>query len=215
MADELDRVIDNESQYGQDTVVIDVPVSPYQNTLLPLESGRGAIRFVFKKLSVEDTLLIEKLSYTTNLIDNKIDVSACDYHIYRKLLLRRCLLWFGDKEIRRNGGWVIKEDWDWILKTNAMILNAAIDGFEAESTLSGDDEKRIDRQASLLFGSEHNKITNPEPSISMYCTLASIWDKFGITVETLSKMSNADYMKIRAVLAKEAEMMKREAKKHG
>ena len=42
MADDIDRLVDNEARYGQNTVIVKVPVSAYQNTYLP-EIGRAHV----------------------------------------------------------------------------------------------------------------------------------------------------------------------------
>jgi len=212
MADDIDRLVDNEARYGQNTVIVKVPVSAYQNTYLPVDNGEGALSCVFRKMTIDDSLLLEKLSFTEKT-ENNMDMSFCDFNVYRKLMLRRCLLVFGEKELERENGWVTKDDWHRLLRINAMVLCSVLNEFESVSSVTEEEEQRIDRQAGILFGSDNSRVMNPVPSMSMYCTLAAIWDKFGISLDDLKKMDNSDYLKIRQILSKEVETMKREAKR--
>lgn len=209
----VDQIVDNEAQYGQDTVSVRVYVSPYQKTYLPVEEGGEAFECVFKAMTIDDGMALDKLAFTKKTTEKKIDISSVDYFTYRMLLLRKNLLVFGGFIPERNNGWIVKDSWEKIKKTNAMILNSILTEYELTTMMGEDEEALLDRQAGILFSTDNGKVMNPAPGVSMYCTLSSIWDKFGISLETLKYMRSSDYAKIRAVMSKESEIMRRDAKK--
>jgi hypothetical protein len=206
----VDDIINAECKYGSDTCLIKTHASLYQNILLPDSDGNIEIKAVFNKMTVHDSLTLDRLSYSKQDNDN---ISSIDYTVYRSLLLRRCLISLDENVFERKNGWIVEEDWNKIKNYNAMILNHIMYEFEMTTVLTEEEESQIERQSVALFGTDAGKVNNPNPSISMYCTLLSVWDKFGLNIETLKSMKNSDYLKIREIMSKEAEINKRNSKK--
>ena len=211
MADNYDKVINNESEYGNDKVVVKVNVSPYQGFYLPDNQGKESIVSVWNKMTIEDSMVIEKMSFQFKTI-GQVDASGIDYIAYRSILFRRNLCAIEDFWPERKNGWIVEKDWNRIKTFNAMILNSMLSDYEMTTIMSEEDEKLIDRQSVTLFGSENGRVANPHPAVSMYCLLSGIWEKFGLDITKIKQMRQEDYSKIRAVMAKESEIMKRNLK---
>lgn len=205
---EVNQLINDEARYGSGTVVIRMPVSEFQGFFLPNREGSITIKAVFKKMTVQDSMIIDKLSFQ-NKTFNGIDVSGMDYLTYRNLIVRRCLISIDDVEVKRNNEWMVEEDWNKIKKMNAMVLNSLISEFEYLTVIAEEENALIGKQASTLFGQDNGKVLNPHPAIAMYCTLSSIWDKFGLDIDSMKNMFYDDYLKIKAVMNRESEIMKK------
>lgn len=212
MIAEADTAINDMTAYGKDAVVIRIPVVRYQNIILPASTSETISVFIFNRMNMEDELEISRYAYVFQKNAMGIDVSETDFNLYRYLTMRRMLVSIDDWECGRNAGWIVKEDWERVISMNGMLLNQALSAYENSQNLTDEESAILARQASIIFGSDNGKVMNPIHGLSLYCTLTAIWEKLGLGVDSLKAMRHDDYARIRSVMEKEAEAMKRENK---
>jgi len=212
MVDNIEQLINDETEYGS-CIVIRMNLSNKTGVWLPCSNGETEIIACFKKMTVEDNLIIESLSFENKTSKNGINISSSNYLIYKTLLIRRLLLKINDFVPERKNDWIIEKDWIRIKKCNAMILNTLINEYEVKLMKSEDDMKIVERQSSILFGSDNGRVLNPHPSISMYCMLGSIWEKFGLDISKLKNMSFDNYLCLKQIMSIETEQQRKKFKK--
>jgi hypothetical protein len=209
---DIDPVIDDVAEYGENNVVVRVPYLKYQNVLIPAKESSDVCMMVFRRMTVSDGLELERHAFLFRKNNENIDISGIDHTLYRYLLLRRTLLRIDNEELPRRNGWVLGERWKGIKNMNGAILGYALSQYESLIFASNDEDMLLDRQAAILTG-DSGRVVNPCHGISLYCTLTSMWEKMGISADKTDQMRNDDYMKIRKVLMKESEALKRKSKK--
>jgi len=212
MADNLERLINDESEYGS-CVVLRIGVTKRGGVYMQDENGEETLTACFKKMTIDDNMAIERLSYEKKSNENGMDISASNFLIYRTILLRRLLLSIDDFKPERKNGWIVEKDWNIIKNYNGMIVSHLVDEYEKSISVSDDDEKLLGRQSAVLFGVDNGKVSNPHPGISMYCTLGSIWEKFGIDVSKLGDMTFDKFLLIKQIMGSEAEQQRKNFRK--
>lgn len=212
MVDNIEQLINDESKYG-DCVVLRIGITNRNGVFLPDLNGEEILTACFKNMTIDDNFAIEKFSYERKSNSNGMDISASNFLTYKMLLLRRLLVSIDEFKPERKNGWIVEKDWNKIKAYNGMIISYLINEYEKTISVSDDDEKILERQSASLFGTDNGKVMNPHPGISMYCTLGSIWEKFGIDVSKLGDMTFDRFLMIKQIMGNEAEQTRKRIQK--
>lgn len=70
----------------------------------------------------------------------------------------------------------------------SFIVDALIDEYESNFTVTEDEEKLIDKQSAILFAKNGQGVSNPCEAIRLFCKLSNFWDQLGLNKKDLSDM---------------------------
>lgn len=204
----IDDEVSMESDNGNGFVEVKFDVSMMDNVCLPSDTSNTSVIFLFKEKSVQDERDIEKKAFVVSEV-NKIDNSSIDMALYKRLMLRKCLYKVNDWILKRDNGWIVKEDWEKLINLSAPIINSALVLFDIFTSLKEDEEKLIERQSAGLYASANGSVLNPHPVLSYYLSSVGLWDKLGIGNGTVDNMKLKDYVGYRIISSAESEAMRR------
>lgn len=90
-----------------------------------------------------------------------------------------------------------------IMKIHPRILRMLMNKVNVfPKSLSKSEEKELEKQCSILFG-KGDGIQDPHPYISVYCNLASFWEKFGINYFDLMRLPRDLFKMLKQVMSLE------------
>ena len=202
------EIIDTESMWGRGIVKVSVPCSEIKGITVPHRTGVYDMVSFWSPLSVEDSFRIDEMCFSVSN-EGGIDTSSVDAEMARYITIRRCLKGWDGRVLRTTGGWMEKEDWSRVCRFHPSALLVSFFIFRSRCAVSDDEEKLIDRQASILFATTSGTVNNPHPVISRYCAESSLWDKIGVSADRTAGVSMKDYSGMREVIRKESEIMRR------
>jgi hypothetical protein len=205
---DVDELVSMESDNGNGFVEVKFGVSIEDKICLPDDTSDTSVFFLFKEKSVQDERDIEKKAFIVSEV-NKIDNSAIDMILYKRLMLRKCLYKVNDWTLKRSNGWIVKDDWEKLLTLSAPILNSALILFDIFTSLKEDEEKLIERQAAGLYASSNGSVLNPHPILSYYLSSLGLWEKLGIGNGTVDSLKLKDYVGYRIISSAESDAMRR------
>ena len=185
----------NEPQYhNKDFKIIEIKVSKKNGLYVADDNGLEKVDVIMKSLTYEDNCEVDLVS--------EIDGNVSGI-LKRKNLLRRCLIdWNIDVSIDRKDGWIEKSCFEKIMTFSPSIINKIIDIYEEHYIISEEEEKIIDKQSAILFGTSGSVAEACYP-IKLFCELGSFWDKFGLNVFQLRKLDYKDFLYLKTLLSKE------------
>ncbi len=195
-------------------VRVKVPVSWERGICLPNSDGKSTEEAQFKVLTFGDNHVLDKASSYEMEIkeDGRVvnKVTATDLNEYRRLLVRRNLLdWSLDIPIEREGGWMTAGCWERVRRIPAPLMDAFIDQYDALTSVTKDEEERILRQTSVLFGKNSRGVSDACEAVSLFCTLGNFWDKFGVGRGVpIHEMPFKEYIMLKMVIGRENESMR-------
>jgi len=131
----------------------------------------------------------------------------------RMFYLRRMFRSWSFREPARfdSDGTPDKSTWRLLLSLDPKILMRLTDNVFSY-TISQDDEIAFARQGLMLFG-RHQSVSSPHPMISLYCTLADMWNKFGLNYFDIMRMPLYERNALRRILSIEAGHQNEEVKR--
>jgi len=191
-----------------------VSVSWENNMCLPDEDSEIYEEAYFKVLTFGDNHILDKVSsYDFEIKENEkvvTKINVTDLNEYRRLLIRRNLLkWTLDIPIERENGWMTKECWDRVKKIPAPLMEAFVEKYDELTSVSKDEEEKILRQSSVLFGKNSRGVADACEAISLFCTLGNFWEKFGVGRGVpIHEMPFKEYIMLKMIIGKENESMK-------
>ena len=106
------------------------------------------------------------------------------------------------------------ECYERVRHVSGPLMEALIDGFYRTTIVTEDEELIMDRQSASLFGEHSRGVSNACEAVSLFCTLGSFWEKFGIDRETLPKMPFKEYLMLKVMSRKEGDAMRQKTKSH-
>lgn len=195
-------------------VHVKVAVSWKNGICLPDSNGKLYEEADFKVLTFGDNHVLDKAcSYEIEMKEGERVVSqvlATDLNEYRRLLVRRNLLgWTLDIPIERQNGWMTQSSWDRVKNVAAPLMDAFIDQYDTYTSLTKEEEERILRQSSILFGRNSRGVMDACEAISLFCTLGNFWDKFGVGRGVpIHEMPFREYIMLKMIIGKENEAAK-------
>ena len=188
-------------------VKVPVRVSWKNEICLPSTTGETEEEAVFNVLTFGDNFAIDKaVSYDVPVGDGRAIVSATEVNEYRRLLVRRNLVrWTLDIPIERDDDWLTDRCWDRVGNIPAPLMEAFLDGFEAQISLTDKESQRITKESIALFSKHGRGVMDACEAVSLFCTLGSYWEKFGIDREKLPKLPYKEYLMLKIMIGKESE----------
>jgi hypothetical protein len=125
---------------------------------------------------------------------------------YRRLMLKKNLVaWSLPIPIERAGGWITSECYEHIGNVCGPLLDALLDKFYVTTTLTEEEEFIMDRQSANLFSENSRGVANACEAVSLFCTLGSFNEKFGINREMLPVLPFREYLMLKVMGRKEGE----------
>lgn len=195
----------------KDQVVVRLGVVDWNGMVMPVREDIASRieQVVFKKMTYGGNKIIERIvSYKAPRPDGK-EQTLLDVVEYKRMLLKKNLLsWSLDVPIERENGWLTMECYKQISSMSGTLLEAIVDKYEDTMIVSKDEEAIIDRQSAILFGKNSRGVADACEAVSLYCTLGSFNEKFGIGAPELDNMDYRDYLRLRMMSSKEAQSNK-------
>lgn len=97
-----------------------------------------------------------------------------------------------------------------ILNIPANVISRIIWEYEQTFYINKKDYKKLEVDAKKLFAPKSKGVDNPSKYVSLYCTLTSFWDKFGLNYFDLMKLPKTEYYGLKTVLRFENEAREKE-----
>lgn len=110
----------------------------------------------------------------------------------------------------RDDGGLDDESLDRLLGLHPRILRELAEDMDSYG-LSDDDMRDIAVQSHQLFA-RGNSVENPHPMVRLYCTLAEMWDKFGLNYFDLKRLPLYERNALRTILSQENQIRNAEIK---
>jgi len=195
-------------------VRVKIAVSWFGKLCLPDLNGKQHEEATFKVLTFGDNHVLDKAcSYDVQVKENNVVVTTMtvtDLNEYRRLLIRRNLLdWTLDIPIERQGGWMTEECWNRVKNVSAPLMEAFVEQYDTLTSVTKDEEEKIMRQSSILFGKNSRGVMDACEAVSLFCTLGNFWDKFGVGRGVpIQDMPFKEYIMLKMVIGRENESMR-------
>lgn len=177
------------------------------------ENGEEKQEAIFKRMTVGDNRAIERIvRYEAEREDGK-KVKTLDVIEYKRVMLRKNLLsWTLPIELERENDWLTDACYQRISNMSGALVDAIVGKYEDSIMIGTEEEAAIDRQAATLFGKHSRGVSDACEAVTLYCTLTSFWEKFGIgTGVSLDEMDYLDYQRLKVMSAKDAEASRHSA----
>lgn len=194
-----------------DRVRVRVKVSWRNDICLPDLGGKSEEEAVFSVLTLGDHKAFEKaVSYEKDIGDGRTTTSVIEINEYKRLMVKRNLLaWTLDVPIERDkNGWMTPTCYERVSLISAPLMEAFLSGFEESTEVTEDEERRIQRQCSILFSKNSRGVSDPCEAVSLFCSMENFWEKFGLNRDMLPKIPFRDYLLLKEMISRESEATK-------
>ena len=92
---------------------------------------------------------------------------------------------------------------------SAPLMEAFLSGFDRSTEITDEEERRIQRQCSILFSKNSRGVSDPCEAVSLFCSMENFWEKFGVGRGVpIHEMPFKEYIMLKMVIGKESEAMK-------
>jgi len=191
-------------------VIVRIRASWFGSLLLPRKDGEIEIKAFFETFTFGDNYVVEKAtSHVIPVGNGRASIVVSEPNEYRRLMLKKNLLsWSLDVPIKREDGWMTQECYEKIGNFPAPLIDALIDEFYKTTIITEDEDTIIDRQSALLFSESSRGVSNACEAVSMFCTLGTFWEKFGLNKENLPEVPFREYLMMKIMTRKEGESMR-------
>lgn len=195
-------------------VTVRVRASWHGPLLLPSKDGEIEVKAVFRTFTFGDNYVVERATMKhIPLGDTGQTMVASEPNEYRRLMLKKNLLdWSLPVPIEREDGWMTPESYDRVGNMPAPLIDALLDEFYRSTTISDEENKIIERQCAILFSEHSRGVSNACEAVSMFCTLGTFWEKFGLNKDMLPEVPFKEYMMLKMMTSKEGESMRQKTK---
>ena len=112
---------------------------------------------------------------------------------------------------RLEDGQLTDESYGRVLSVHPHLLDHFVRQYVETLFLPDQEKQRIARQSMLLFSPKGKGVHDACDAISLFCTLAGFWDKFGLNYFDLQKLPQDVFVKLRTVMGFEMEMQQAKA----
>jgi len=199
-------------QADPNRVRVPIQVRWDDNFCLPDPDGEEMVEAVFKMMTFGDHFAVEQACRIEVEKDGRKSM-VTDYNEMRRLTIKRNLIdWDIDIPIEREHGWLTPDCYSRVGSVFGPLLEAFLDGFWSKVEVTADEEKQIDRQASILFSKNSRGVVDACEAIRMYCTMGTFSEKFGITYKDLPDLPFRDYVMLKIMVGHENEATRRQSK---
>lgn len=114
-------------------------------------------------------------------------------------------------EIKRDNDGITEETLERVLKIHPRIWRSIFSKFSIfEEEKTPEEEKRIAKECSLIFGSG-KAVSNPHPDIILYCDLIAFWDKLGLNYFDLQNLPKPLYYTLKRMIDVDNSMKNKES----
>jgi hypothetical protein len=195
-----------------DIIRVPVRVSWFNSICLPNENGNHEEVALFKVMTFGDNFIIEKACRYEEEVEG-ISMTNVDYNEMRRLSLKRNLInWTLNIPIERDDGWLTEKTYERVGRLPAPLVEAFLDGFWKSSEISKEEEERISKQASSLFGKNSRGITDACEAVRLYCTYGSFAEKFNLNGRQVMDLPFREYLMLKMMISHENESLRKNQK---
>lgn len=200
-----------------DRVRVKVRTSWRSGFCMPDSAGETEEEAMFAVMTFGDNYAIERAVTTeVDVTGSKAKVKATDLNEYKRLLLKRNLMsWTLDVPVEKDqNGWMTEGCYARVARLPAPLVEAFLRGFEESVEITDEDERLISRQCAVLFSKDGRGVMDACEAVSLFCTLGSYWEKFGIDRDKLPRMPYREYLLLKMMIGKEGDAMRVRARSH-
>lgn len=178
--------------------------------LIPREDGEEEVEAIFNTFTFGDNYVVEKATSENIPIDGgRTSVVVAEPNEYRRLMLKKNLLWWSlPLEIEREDGWMTPECYARLGQYPGPLVEALVDEFYQTTIITKEEDDIIERQCALLFSDSSRGVSNACEAVSMFCTLGTFWEKFGLNKEDLPDVPFKEYLMLKIMTRKEGDSMR-------
>lgn len=195
-------------------VTVRVPVAWLGKICLPRAEGKDVVTAIFSTFTFGDNYAVEKATM------QKLPVPGSDQFIvvsepneYRRLMVKKNLLsWSLPIPIERENEWMTPGCYERIGRVCAPLVDALVDEFYRTTIITDDEESIMERQSALLFSESSQGVANACEAVSLFCTLGTFWEKFGLNKKELPVVPFKEYMMLKVMARSEGESMRQRAR---
>jgi len=206
-----------DSIQSPDKVDVRVNARWLGNIFLPCGEGEQAseeVRATFGAFTFGDNFVIEKATMKViHVGDREGEVITQEPNEFRRLMVKKSLLeWSLPILIERDNGWMTSECYQRVGSVAGPLMDALLNEFHKSTIVTEEEERLIDRQCAILFSEHSRGVANACEAVSMFCTLGSFWEKFGINRDNIPAVPLREYIMLKAMMRKEGEALKSKAR---
>lgn len=195
-----------------DTVKVVIGVKWIGPFCVPDKTSDKKVWALFRKLDCGDYWEMEQQTIIS-VGEGKQEVRYQDGEEIRKIMIKKLLIdWNLDipLEFDDQTGYLTNDCFNRVKSVSAPIIAAFLVEYEKVNSIPEGEEKKVDKQAAILFSKNSNGVQNPCESLSLFCTLGNFWEKFGLNRFDLRSLPYREYMMLRMMLHKEGESNKQQ-----
>ena len=161
----------------------------------------------FKTMTLSDQWMLESLTRKDEEIGGGRTDVTYDYEERKRLIYRFMLkAWNIDCKLEHEScGWLTEECWKRVLRLHGTLLENLVSKYQDTLYVSQEEEELLIKQCSILFSKNSRGVKNAHEAISLFCTLGSFWEKFGINRFDLARLPYREYIMLRMVLGHDME----------
>lgn len=191
-------------------VTIRVPVVWLGGICLPRAGGKDVVTAVFNTFTFGDNYAAEKATMQKLPIPGSEQfVVVSEPNEYRRLMVKKNLLsWSLPISIERENGWMTPACYERVGKICAPLMEALVDEFYKTTIITEDEESIMERQSALLFSESSQGVANACEAVSLFCTLGTFWEKFGLNKKELPVVPFKEYMMLKMMTRHEGDSMR-------
>ena len=178
--------------------------------------GAEKIVAVFDRMNHDMWSYFEKNILDVIQGDNEKDISTVYNFMKMRAFIVRWLLkkWSLPIELNKmNNGELTDDCFKRVMKVHPRIMGNLISCMEEHIFIQEKEKETILKQASLLFMPNSPGVTNAHEAISLYCSLSSFWDKFGLNYFDLQKLPENVLAQLKMVINAEGDVRTQQQKK--
>jgi len=208
------------------TVTVIIPFKRIKGLPMPDSSGSEKLIAEFKVMTCEEYWKVEK---ATEVIREEVInmplggvriniIHDMDYQSMRVEMIRRLLVsWNIPVELNHedDDGVLTEESLERVLSVSAPLISALLYEYETTFHIDQEEEKQIDKQSAILFSKNSRGVENACDAITLFCTIGSFWEKFGINHFEIGNLPYKDFVRLRIMISKENKATRSQSEKSG
>jgi len=178
--------------------------------------GAELIKATFERMNHSMWSYFEKNILDITIGRNEKDVITTYNFMKMRAFIVRWLLkgWSLPIELKKNvNGELTDECFKRVMNMHPRIIGYLVSSIESQIFISDDERGLITKQCSLLFLPNSPGVNNAHEAISLYCSLSSMWDKFGLNYFDLQRMPEDVIAKLKLVLGNETDFKNKQQKR--
>lgn len=188
-----------------DECVVRAVCREYGPFLIPQDDGDIEVVAVFRSMSYGEYRQIEIAASAEEMVSKHETLLSVDYESMKEAMLRQMLVsWNLDIPLEFDErGWLTDDCFTRVCRLPAPLVEALLSEYEMKMKITDEEERKIDRQAAILFAKNSKGVSNACEAVSLFCTYGSFWEKFGLNRFQLSQLPYSEYLRLKIMVSKD------------